>query len=186
MSTPTLRRQFSVDDYARMREAGILTEDDRVELIDGEIYCMSPLGSLHVALVNRLNRLLLPLVGMDAIISVQNAVRLDDYSEPQPDIAVLHPEDHDYAAALPSAQDIFLVIEVADTSLDYDRDVKLPRYAESGIGEVWIVDAQQHIIEQYTQPLQGQYMRIQKYPRGTVIQSVMMSRITINTAQIFT
>ncbi len=185
MMTSLLRRRFSVDDYARMREAGILTEDDRVELIGGEIYHMSPRGSLHIALVNRLNRLLLHLVGTDAIISVQNIIRLNDYSEPQPDIAVLRPDDQDYAAALPSAQDTFLVIEVADTSLAYDRDVKLPKYAESGIREVWIVDAQQSLIEQYTQPVHDQYMRTQKYLRGMAIQSVVLPQILFNTEQIF-
>src|SRR5918911_3522979 len=89
MVTSTLRRQFTVDDYARMRETGILNEDDRVELLDGEIYIMSPLGPLHIALVNRLNKLRMKYVGDDALLSVQNSVRLDDYSEPQPDIAVL-------------------------------------------------------------------------------------------------
>lgn len=124
-------------------------------------------------------------MGTDAIISVQNTIRLDDYSEPQPDIAVLHPEDQDYAAALPSAQDTFLVIEVADTSLEYDRNVKLPRYAKSGIYEVWIVDAQQSLIEQHTQPIQGQYVHTQKYLRGMMIQSAALPQIMFNTDQIF-
>jgi putative restriction endonuclease len=84
MSTPVLRRQFTVHDYTRMRETGILTEDDRVELLDGEIYLMSPLGSLHIAIVNRLNKLLMWQVGDDAILSIQNPVQLNDYSEPQP------------------------------------------------------------------------------------------------------
>src|SRR4026209_134436 len=136
MIAQTLRRQFTVHDYARMREAGILTEDDRVELLDGEIFLMSPLGPLHIAIVNRLNKLLMRQVGDDAILSIQNAVQLNDYSEPQPDVALLHPRDDYYNQALARPDDILLLIEVADTSLGYDRELKLPRYAASNIAEV--------------------------------------------------
>src|SRR3954464_3643711 len=91
MIAQTLRRQFTIHDYARMREAGILTEDDRVELLDGEIYLMSPIGPLHIAIANRLTKLLMRQVGDDAILSIQNAIQLDDYSEPRPDVALLYP-----------------------------------------------------------------------------------------------
>lgn len=111
MTAQTVRRQFTVYDYARMREGGILTEDDRVELLDGEIYLTSPLGPLHIALVNRLNKILMRCVDDQAIVSIQNAVQLDDYSEPQPDIAVLRSRDDEYAQSLARPEDIWLIIE---------------------------------------------------------------------------
>jgi Uma2 family endonuclease len=185
MMTPTLRRQFTVSDYARMRETGILTEDDRVELLDGEIYLMSPLGPLHIAIVNRLNKLLMRQIEDDAILSVQNSVQLNDYSEPQPDVALLSPRDDYYDQALARPDDILLLIEVADTSLEYDREQKLPRYAASNIAEVWIIDVDQRVIEQYSLPLQGQYTQLNKILLGNNIQSKTMPQIQFTTDQIF-
>src|SRR5215211_7801891 len=185
MSTPTLRRQFTVHDYARMRETGILAEDDRVELLDGEIYQMSPLGSLHIAIVNRLNKLLMRQVGDDAILSIQNSIQLNDYSEPQPDIALLSPRDDYYDQALARPDDILLLIEVADTSFGYDRDQKLPRYATSNIAEVWIIDVEQQVVEQYVQPLQGQYTQLTKILFGQAIQSKALPQIHFTTDHLF-
>lgn len=185
MSAPTLRRQFSIHDYARMRETGILTEDDRVELLDGEIYQMSPLGSLHIAIVNRLNKLLMQQAGDDAILSIQNSIQLNDYSEPQPDVALLSPRDDYYDQALARPDDILLLIEVADTSIDYDRDQKIPRYAASSIAEAWIIDVDQRIIEQYSQPMQGQYTQINKVLLGNRIQSKSMPQIAFMIDQLF-
>lgn len=180
-----LRRQFTVDDYTKMQETGILTEDDRVELIDGEIYVTSPVGPRHIALVNRLTKLLLLAVNDDAVISPQNAIQLDDYTEPQPDIAVLHPREDDYEHDLPRPDDIFLLIEIADTSLDYDRNLKLPRYAGSQVSEVWIVDINQQMIEQYTQPFEDHYTSVKKYFRGMTIQAVTLPQIHLVINHIF-
>jgi len=185
MTTQTLRRQFTVRDYARMRETGILTEDDRVELLDGEIYQMSPPGPLHIAIVNRLNKLLMGQVGDNAILSIQNAIQLNDYSEPQPDVALLHPRDDYYEQAQARPDDILLMIEVVDTALGYDRDQKLPRYAASNIAEVWIIDVDQHMVEQYFQPLQGQYTQLTKILFGNTLQSKTMPQIQLTTDQIF-
>src|SRR5262245_28806885 len=157
MTVQIQRWQFTVADYARMRETGILSEDDRVELIDGEVRPMSPIGPLHAAIVNRLNRLISQQLGATAIVSIQNPIQLNDYSEPQPDLAVLHPHDDFYAHAHPHATDTYLVVEVADTSIDYDREEKLPRYAEAGIPEVWLIVVDSHTIEQHTQPRNGRY-----------------------------
>jgi Uma2 family endonuclease len=168
-----------------MREMGILAEDDRVELLDGEIYQMSPLGPLHIALVNRLTKLLIQLAGDDAVVSIQNAIQLDDYSEPQPDIALVYPQADDYQHELARPQNIILLIEVADTSLGYDREEKLPRYAAAKISEVWIIDAKQQIIEQYTQPLQDQYTQIHRCLKGMGIGSTLMPNIQFTTDQIF-
>jgi Uma2 family endonuclease len=185
MTAVVARRAFTIHDYARMREAGILAEDDRVELLDGEILLMSPIGPLHIALVNRLNKLLIHQVGDDAIVSVQSAIQLDDYSEPQPDVALLSPRDDFYAQTLARPDDILLVIEVADSSLAYDRDQKLPRYAAAQIPEVWIIDVNQRLIEQYTHPSQGQYTQIIKALYKSTIQSVTVPGISISTDQIF-
>jgi Uma2 family endonuclease len=185
MTLTVNRRQFTVYDYARMRETGILTEDDRVELLDGEIYVMSPIGPFHVGLVNKLNKLLTIQVGDAGIISIQNPIRLDDYSEPQPDIAILSPRDDYYTQALATPDDVLLVIEIADSSLDYDRDEKLPRYARSHIGEVWIIDVNRAVIEQYTQPAQGEYTQLHKVLLGQRITVVQLPMVNLTTDQVF-
>jgi Uma2 family endonuclease len=139
VATGLTTRRFTVEDYYRMAEAGILTPDDRVELLDGEIAEMTPIGSPHAACVDRLNRLLTATVGDRAIVRVQNPIRLDRYSEPQPDLALLRSRDDFYAAAHPGPADVLLVIEVAHTSEPMDRTVKLPLYARSGIPTAWLV-----------------------------------------------
>ncbi|HEX9374586.1 MAG TPA: Uma2 family endonuclease [Roseiflexaceae bacterium] len=157
MTVQIARRPFTVTDYARMRETGILKEDDRVELIDGEVRLMSPIGPLHAAIVNRLTALISRHVGDTVILSVQNPIQLHDYSEPQPDLTLLQLRDDFYAQGHPRPDDVLLVIEIADTSIEYDRDEKIPRYAEAGIAEAWLIDLSSQTIEQYTQPRHGGY-----------------------------
>jgi Uma2 family endonuclease len=123
-----------------MARAGILPEDSRVELINGEIIDMAPIGSRHAAAVKQLTRILNRAVGDTAIVSVQDPIHLDPHTEPQPDLALLRPRDDFYKTAHPRAADVLLVIEVADTSLHYDREIKIPLYARHGISEVWLVD----------------------------------------------
>lgn len=185
MALQIARWQFTVDDYHRMRETGILTEDDRVELIDGEVRLLSPVGPFHAAIVKRLNTLLGNKTGEQAIISVQDPIQLDDHSEPEPDIAVLRFDDTYYAQHHPTPADIFFVIEVADTSLEYDRDEKLPRYAESGIREVWLIDVEAETVEQYTQPVHNSYTLKQTFKRGELISSATFPTITLPINQIF-
>ena len=132
------KKLFTVDDYYRMAEAGILTEDDRVELIDGEILQMSAIGSRHLGCVNRASTLFVESFGRRCVVSTQNPVQLSAWTEPQPDIVVLNPRPDFYASKKPMAEDVLLVLEVADTTLSYDRDIKVPRYAAAGIQEVWI------------------------------------------------
>jgi len=179
------RHRFTVEAYARMREAGLLHEDDRVELLDGEIYQMSPIGARHVSLVNRLTALLVHLAGDAAIVSVQNPIRLNDYNEPQPDLALLRPRDDHYVDALATPGDVLLVIEVADTSLVYDRQEKLPRYARAGIAEVWLVDAGRQVIEQHTMPVADEYTLLQKILPGHRITAVMLPQISFTTDTLF-
>ncbi len=144
------RRLFDVDEYYALAKAGILSEDDRVELLDGEIVRMAPIGSLHAACVDVLNRLLFAQVGERAVIRVQNPVRLDSHTELQPDMMLL--KWGDYSEAHPGPEDVLLLIEVSDTTLASDRGVKLPLYAHSGIREVWIVDLPARTVETYSEP----------------------------------
>lgn len=150
--------RLSTADYTRMRETGILHEDDRVELIEGAIYAMSPIGAIHAAIVKRINALLSRKLSDEYSISVQDPIQLDDYTEPQPDVAVLHWREDYYAAHLPTGADVLLVIEVADSSLDFDRTEKLPRYARAGIPEMWLIDVGAATIEQYSEPFEDRYL----------------------------
>ncbi|MEK7702599.1 MAG: Uma2 family endonuclease [Nitrospirota bacterium] len=152
MSIQLEKRAFTSDEYHRMGEAGILSEDDRVELIEGEIIQMSPIGKHHASCVNRLNRILNMELGALAIISVQNPIRIGNFSEPQPDIVLLKPRTDFYAEQAPTAEDVLLLIEVADTSIEYDRTVKIPLYAAANISEVWIVNLQEGQVEVYSEP----------------------------------
>ena len=146
------RYRFTVDEFARMGEAGIFTEDDRVELIDGEIVAMAPIGPLHAGLVSRLNQLIVTRVAGRAHVSVQNPVRLDPHTEPQPDLVVARPRKTFYTDRHPEPGDILLVVEVADSSLGYDRTEKAPRYGRAGIPELWIVDAAAAAVTAHTEP----------------------------------
>jgi Uma2 family endonuclease len=145
-------RRFSVEEYHRIVEAGILGEDERVELIDGRILKMSPIGSQHAAYVSFLNRKLRA-IEETVIVRIQDPIILDDETEPQPDIAVVKFKANAYADSHPRSEDVLLLIEVADTSLEEDRLIKLPRYAASGVPEVWIFSLIENIVEVYHEPL---------------------------------
>ncbi len=146
------RRLITVTEYYKMAESGILTPEDRVELIEGQIVKMAPIGSGHAGQVNRLTRVLVTSLGSRAVISVQNPVRLTTFLEPEPDVAVLKPRPDDYSASHPTAADVLLLVEVADTSLYYDRAVKAALYARHGVIELWIVDLQARLISVYRKP----------------------------------
>jgi Uma2 family endonuclease len=171
------RRRFSVHDYHRMGEAGILHEDDRVELIEGDLVEMAAIGTRHFSCVNGLNRLLVRSVGDEAIVSVQNPVRLSEHTEPQPDLTVLRPRD--YRHALPGPEDVLLLIEVSDTTLAYDRNVKLPLYAKAGIGEVWIVDLQGEVVERHIDPSGDDYRHTERTRRGDRIECSTLPDLTL-------
>ncbi|RRR70596.1 MAG: Uma2 family endonuclease [Candidatus Viridilinea halotolerans] len=185
MSLASVRKQFSVDDYNRMREVGILAEDDRLELLAGEIYTMSPVGPLHVALVNRLNRLLQRQVGEQGIVSVQNPIRLDQRSEPQPDLAILAPRADFYSGALATADDVLLLIEVADSSLAYDRDGKLPLYARARMSEVWLLDVVSRTLTQYTQPRHNSYAQRQAFGMGMSLRATLLPSVVVAVDEVF-
>jgi Uma2 family endonuclease len=166
------RRRFTVHDYHRMAEVGILHEDERVELIEGDIVEMTPIGSRHAMCVIRLTRLLVPLVGDRALVSPQNPVRLSERLEPQPDMTVIRARD--YEGSLPGPEDVLLLIEVSDTTLSYDRNVKLPLYARAVIPEVWIVDLAGEVIERHTNPSGDSYRHVERARRGEEIRSAAL------------
>lgn len=166
MSVKLLKRLFTVKEYHQMVDAGILNEDDRVELIAGEIIRMSPIGRRHAACVKCLNKLLSQRLGDRALVSVQDPVQLDNYSEPEPDLALLAPRADFYESGHPQPDDILLVIEVADTTVESDRDVKIPNYAQSGICEVWLVNINEQCVEVYLIPAPNGYRNVQKFYRG--------------------
>ena len=169
MSMQLLKRRFTVDEYHRMAEAGILSEDDRVELIDGEIVEMVPIGSRHAACVDRLTRLFTSQVGDQAIVRVQSPIRLGRRSEPQPDIALLRPRADFYASAHPGPEDVLLVVEVAETSVEADREVKLSLYGRAGVLEAWLVDLSGEIIEVHRNPSPDGYRSVQQFTRGQTL-----------------
>ena len=161
--------RFTVAEYYRMADIGIFDLDSRVELIRGQIIDMVPIGAPHSGTVNRFNRLLVMAVTDRGIVAVQNPVRLNDYSEPQPDFAVLQPRSDDYATKTPTAEDVMLIIEVADSSLDWDRRVKTTLYAENGIPEYWIVNVAERVVEVYRKPENGSYSDMRRVgPDGVV------------------
>lgn len=171
------RRRFTVAEYDRMGEVGILREDERVELIAGEIIQMSPIGDQHIVCVNRLTRLLVLELGTTAFVSVQNPVRLSLDGEPQPDLVVMR--DQGDGNAVPTLANVLLVIEVADSSRNYDRRVKLPLYAAAGIPEAWLVDLPGQLIERHSQPRDGVYQRVVVVKRGDTLTSTILPNLAL-------
>jgi Uma2 family endonuclease len=151
------KHRITVDEYYRMAEVGLLAPDARVELIEGEIIDMAPIGTDHGGVVDVLNRLFIRALGDQAIVRTQGAILLDQRSMPQPDLAVLAPGKDDYRSAHPMPADVWLVIEVSDSTLRYDRNVKAPLYARHGIPEVWIVDLPNDELHWYREPVGGKY-----------------------------
>ena len=151
------RHRITVNDFHRMADVGILRRDERVELIDGQIIDMLPIGQLHAALVAVLAKAFHDAVGNSAIVWVQNPIVLDDTSEPQPDIALLEPREDYYSARSPQPSDVMLLVEVADTSLDHDLTAKVPRYASAGVREVWVIDAATRQTHRFRKPAEGTY-----------------------------
>ena len=178
------RRRFTAAEYCAMGEAGILTEDDRVELLDGELIRMPPISDRHAARVNWLNYHLAPGMRQRAIVQVQNPVRLNDDTEPQPDVALLRFRDDFYRFGKPTPADVLLLIEVSDTSLAYDRGAKLAAYARAGIPEVWIANLPGSRVESYTEPAGGEYAVVRHYYPGSSISPQAFPDIALEVARI--
>ena len=179
-----MRHRLTVEDYYRMGEAGIFREDDRVELIEGDIIDMAPIGSRHAGTLKRIASLFRDAVGKQAIVSVQDPVRLDRHSEPQPDLALLRWRDDYYTSAHPQPADILLIVEVAESSLAYDQQVKVPLYARYRIPEVWLVDIPARIVWVYRQPDGNRYAETFEADKLGVLAPVLLPDAKIDLAAI--
>jgi Uma2 family endonuclease len=174
MADTVTRKRFTAHEYHRMAEAGILRDRERVELMDGEILVMSPIGPRHDACIGSGNRVLVRAAGDDAIVFPQNSVRLDLYYEPQPDLALLRPRSDFYASRHAGPGDILLIVEIADASLAYDRDVKAGVYAAAGIPEYWLADLTTSVLWRYLSPERDAYRSVEALQRG---QSIAPSQL---------
>jgi Uma2 family endonuclease len=177
------RRRFTLAEYYRMGEVGILGEHDRVELIEGEIVQMSLSGNRHIAFVINLSNLLAGRLAGRALVSTQNPVVLTDDTEPQPDVTVLRRRA--YKDRRVSAADVALLIEVADTSLSYDRRTKLPLYAQAGIPEYWIVDCTAEAVEVYRNPSEDRYRDVSRFTAPATLSLQALPDVTLTLAEIF-
>jgi Uma2 family endonuclease len=177
--THTGRKRFTVEDYHRMVEAGILKEDDRVELIEGEIVEMSPMGSRHAACIRKLEALFNNFDLKEAIVSTQCPIRISEHQEPEPDVALLSPRKDFYSEAHPTAEEVLLVVEVSEISVEYYRETKLPLYARSGIPEAWLIDLPAQTIEIYTRPSEEGYRETLRVKPGDELHSRTVSDLEL-------
>ena len=179
------RHRLTVKAFHRMGDAGIVTASERVELIEGELLDMSPIGSHHAGTVLRLNQLLNRAVGDAALVAMHNPVTLDDHSEPEPDIVLLRPQQDFYIKAHPGAGDVLLLIEVADTSLAYDRDIKIPLYARYGIPEVWLLDLPGESLEIHRQPSSEGYRMVLRPARDDTVSPLCLPTVRLRAGKVF-
>ncbi|MEM6321335.1 MAG: Uma2 family endonuclease [Bacteroidota bacterium] len=157
MPVTLAKRLISTEDYHKMAEVGILQPDDKIELLNGEIIKMSPIGSLHVGYVNILDELLSDALGKKVHVVVQSPVKLSSFSEPEPDLVLLKRRKDHYLKRLPQPKDVHLIVEVADSTLEKDREVKAPLYAQANISEYWILNIPDEQLEIFTEPKDGKY-----------------------------
>ena len=184
MSRQLAKHWINVDEYERMGRAGIFGDDARLELLEGEIYEMSPIGSPHAACVDFLINLLTEFARRRFIVRGQNPIRLNDFSEPQPDIALLRWRDDYCRRAHPTPADVLLVIEVADSTVETDRSYKMPLYAKAGIAEAWLVNLPAEQVELYASPANDAYQITQTFKRGDVAQSHTIKDLALNISDI--
>ncbi|MGD9894266.1 MAG: Uma2 family endonuclease [Dehalococcoidia bacterium] len=184
IAATTVPWRFTAADYHRMGEVGIFHPDDRVELIEGVILRMSPIGDRHAGRVIVLTRIFSLTLGERAYISVQNAVRLSEHSEPEPDLVVMRLPEAGESVRAPHPRDILLLIEVSDTTLGFDRDTKVPLYAEAGIPEVWILDLPGDRLRIYRDPSNGEYRSITVLTRDDRVSLTAFPDITLTVEEI--
>ena len=176
--------RFTVAQYLAMGEAGILKKEDRVELIDGVIVAMAAAGNRHLATVDRLNRMMGRAAGDRAIVRVQGAIDLHERSRPEPDLALLRERADFYESESAGPDDVLLLIEVSDSSVNYDRYDKLPRYARAGIPEVWITVLPERVIEAHTEPAGGRYTQMRTFRSGDTISPACFPDIALLVSEI--
>jgi Uma2 family endonuclease len=175
--------RFTVDEYYRMIDLGLLKDYEKAEIIEGELIQKMPIGDKHASVVNRLNRFFSRNVSDDILVSVQNPLRLTEHSEPEPDFVLADLTKYD-GKRHPRPAEVLLVVEVSDTTLKYDRDVKLPLYAEAQIPEVWIVNLPSEIVEAHKNPIFGVYQLVQIFKRGEVVKSETVPNLAIEVEKI--
>ena len=178
------RRRFTVADFLRLAEVGFLADDERVELIRGEIIEMSPISEGHASTVMRLVSLLSRMFGQRALLSVQNPVQLDDATLPQPDVVLLRPRDDFYGQRHPGPEDTLLLIEVSDTTLTYDRRVKTALYSAAGVMEYWIINLQKRQIEVYREPQSEGYRTMTRYAPGETLSPLAFPEVQLDITEI--
>ena len=183
IQTEPTRRRISVDEYYAMAEAGILGRDERVELIDGEIITMSPIGNEHGASVDTINDILVPLVTGRAIVRIQSHLQLDEENQPEPDVMLLKRREDYYRHRAPGPTDVLLLVEVSDSSLSHDRNVKLPLYAHFGVPEVWIANIPARVVETYMDPVDGEYTVSRVYSPGETLSPAAFDDVEIPISQ---
>jgi Uma2 family endonuclease len=184
MLPPISKYYFSAAEFERMGEAGVFTKDASLELIEGEIIETSPIGSRHAACVKFLSRFLNRTVGDIALVSIRNPIRLNDFSEPEPDLALLRLRDDFYRDAHPTPTDVLLIIEVADTTLAYDRQIKVPLYAKAGIEETWIINLTGEQVEIYSGLADGVYQTVVHFRRGDEARAHTIAGLAISVADV--
>lgn len=176
---------ISAEEYLRMGEGGVFAPDARLELIEGEIIEMAPIGGPHLARVNRLTRLLVERTGDRAIVSTQNPLIIADRSVPQPDLALLRPRQDEYASSLPGAADVMLAVEVADTTLRFDLRTKVPLYARCGIPEAWVVDVNERVVHAFRDPSAAGYRTSLTLKPGDGVACIALAEARIEVAELF-
>jgi Uma2 family endonuclease len=184
MSRQLAKYWITADEFEQMGRAGIFHPDARLELLEGEIYQMSPIGSPHAACVKFLSSLLNRLFNGKLLVSVQDPVRLHDFSEPQPDIALLRWRDDYYRNAHPTPEDVLLIIEVADSTVETDRSYKMPLYARAGIPEAWLVNLPEERIELFAEPAGGDYQINRIFSRGEELQSHGLADLRVGVSDV--
>jgi len=180
MAVMLRRYRFTVDEYDRMAQAGVLTQCDRVELLDGEIVEMTPIGDRHASVVARISHVFSTRLDGRCIVWGQNPVGLRVVrSVPQPDVALLRPRDDFYAAGRPGPEDVLLLVEIMDTSAESDRGVKLPLYARAGIAEVWLADLGADTLEVHRRPGAAGFAEARVLHRGDRVSSQAFQDLTL-------
>lgn len=184
MSVQTMRLRFTVDDYYRMIDLGMIKNVERAEIIEGELIKQMPIGKRHAACVKRLAELLRDELGKSVTYSVQDPITLDEFNEPQPDVALLKRRDDFYGGKQPTAEDVLLLIEVSDSTLDYDRNRKIPLFAKHEIPEVWLVNLMNETIEVHSQAHDYSFNIVKVLRRGEIIKSAVLPDLNLEVDKI--
>lgn len=177
-------KRFRVEDFRKMTEAGILPEESGWEIIDGYLIDKMSIGSKHASTVKRLDEILRDQLGKTVNVSVQNPIHLDEYNEPEPDIALLKRRSDFYAESHPLAQDVLLLIEVSDSTVEYDRNIKKTLYAEAGITEFWIVNLPDKTVECFSSPKNGNYRLARILEKGEAVESTAVEDLKLSVEEI--